>query len=150
MVRLWKGQNRQRASRREKFERLALTPPGQSDFGQQGGLAKIPNIGLWSWIAIRMNQQSPRLGSKGAIRLAKDASNAAAKKRCLETFDQSAVPHQVAQTGAMQVLGRNSDPASMATQRHFDGADRTAFNWKLRDTFNQSARSCRNRQRALG
>jgi hypothetical protein len=119
MVLLWKGQNRQRASRREKLERLALAPPAQSDFGQQGGLAKISNLGLRPWIAIGMNQQGPRLGLKGAIPLAvgmsnntpNNASNAATRECGLETFDQRAGPHQVSQTGALQVTGRNPDPA---------------------------------------
>jgi len=97
MVLLWKGQNRQRASRREKLERLALAPPAQSDFGQQGGLAKIANLGLWPWIAIGMNQQDARLGLNGVTRLANDTSNNAlnaATRECgLETLDQRAVPH---------------------------------------------------------
>jgi hypothetical protein len=114
-MRLWKGQNRQWAFRREKLKRLALTPPAQSDFGQQGGLAKIANLGLWPWIAIGMNQQDARLGLKGVTRLANDtsnnASNAATRECGLETLDQRAVPHQVPQTGAIQVPGWNPDAA---------------------------------------
>ena len=55
-VRLWKGKNRQRAFRCEEFERSALSPPSHADFGQQGRLAEIPNVGLSAWIAIGMNQ----------------------------------------------------------------------------------------------
>jgi hypothetical protein len=55
-VRLWKGKNRQRAYRCEEFERSAWSPPSHADFGQQGRLAEIPNVGLSAWIAIGMNQ----------------------------------------------------------------------------------------------
>jgi hypothetical protein len=148
-VRLWKGKNRERAFRCEEFERLALSPPSQSDLGQQGGLAEIPNVGLCSWIAIGMNQQNPGLRLKVGIRLANNASNPAARECRLEAFDQYAMPDHIAQTGASQVLCRNPDTAQMVTQRDFDGRDLTAFDRKLSDSLDQSARSSRNRQRAM-
>jgi hypothetical protein len=148
-VRLWKGKNRERASRCEEFERLALSPPSQSDLGQQGGLAEIPNVGLCSWIAIGMNQQNPGLRLKVGIRLANNASNPAVRECRLEAFDQYAMPDHIAQTGAPQVLCRNPDTAQMVTQCDFDGRDLTAFDRKLSDSLDQSARSSRNRQRAM-
>jgi len=101
-----------------------------------------------------MNQQGAGLGlMKVEIRLANDtsnnASNPAARECGLETFNQCAVPDHVAQTGASQVLCRNPDTAQMATQRDFDGRDLTAFDRKLSDSLDQSARSSGNREWAL-
>jgi hypothetical protein len=86
---------------------------------------------------------------KVGMRLANNASNPATCECRLEAFDQYAMPDHVAQTGASQVPGRNPDTAQMATQRYFDSSDLTAFDRKLGDSLDQSARSGRNRQRAI-
>jgi hypothetical protein len=96
-----------------------------------------------------MNQQRPGFRLRVRIRLPNHTSNAAIEERCIEALDQCAVPDNIAQTDAAQVLGRNPDTPQTAAQRHLHGRNLPGFDRKPGDSFNESTRSCRNRQRAL-